>query len=82
MDVQLTWNEVTGVPDIAGYRVYWGFTEDTETQVASVTEGTAILFGLPDKRKVYFAVTAFDNAGNESAKSEPVMIINRKVSVR
>lgn len=70
VDVQVTWAANTE-PDLDGYRVWWG----TEPGVYpnSQEAGTAtidIINGLSEGTTYYIAVTAYDLADNESAKSE------------
>ncbi len=61
--------------DLAGYRVYWGdrsgrYQEDV--YVGNVTSHR--ISDLRPDRRYYFAVTAVDHAGNESAFSDEVNI--------
>jgi len=74
VNVQVTWNP-NSEPDLAGYRVWWG----TEAGVYpnSQEAGTAtndIIEGLSEGTTYYIAVTAYDLAENESAKSQWVSI--------
>jgi hypothetical protein len=65
----LAWSASTE-PSVIAYRVYYGTQSRTYQQPASV--GNATLFnvaGLEAGRLYYFAVTAVDAAGNESAFS-------------
>ena len=60
-------------PDVAGYRLYYGFASGVYT--ANVDAGNAAthtIDGLDDGRTHYFAVTAYDRAGNESGYSNEV----------
>ena len=53
-----------------GYRVYWGTA--TRTYASSAQAGTATgytISRLPSGHTYYFAVTAYDAAGTESAFS-------------
>jgi Bacterial TSP3 repeat len=77
--VQLSWTAPTtdtnGAPltDLAGYHVYYGLTSlsyDVSIDVGLTT--SAALSGLGDGLTHYFAVTAYDQAGNESAFSDEV----------
>jgi hypothetical protein len=56
---------------VVGYRVYWGTASRTYGTSAPANGGNTsyIVGGLPSKKTYYFAVTALDNAGNESAFS-------------
>jgi hypothetical protein len=55
---------------VVGYRVYWGTTSrgyQARGTGAPANGGTSHLVGnLPSKKTYYFAVTAYDNANNES----------------
>ncbi|MFE9423213.1 cellulose binding domain-containing protein [Kitasatospora sp. NPDC006697] len=66
--VSLRWNASTDNVGVTGYRVYEG-----GTVVASTTTGTsATVYGLLAGSSHTFTVTAYDDAGNESAKSAAV----------
>jgi hypothetical protein len=66
--VGLAWDASTDNVGVAGYRVYEG-----ATMVASTTTGTtASVYGLLAGSSHSFTVTAYDAAGNESAKSAAV----------
>jgi pyruvate/2-oxoglutarate dehydrogenase complex dihydrolipoamide acyltransferase (E2) component len=59
---------------VAGYRVYWGTAPRTYQQAlgSGIAAGTATSFvvrDLPAGKTYYFAVTAYDGSGNESAFS-------------
>jgi fibronectin type 3 domain-containing protein len=52
---------------VVGYRVYWGTTSRGYQQSLAAGAGTSYLVpNLPSGRTYYFAVTAYDNNGNES----------------
>jgi Bacterial TSP3 repeat len=77
--VQLSWTAPTkdanGAPltDLAGYNVYYGLTSllyGVSIDVGLTT--SAAISGLVDGLTYYFAVTAYDQAGNESAFSNEV----------
>jgi len=60
--------------DVTGYRIYYGLSTGSYAQargsgalVGNVTSYT--ISGLQSGRTYYFAVTAYDSAGNESAFS-------------
>ena len=62
-------------PDIAGYRVYQGTRPGSygySIDVGNVTSFTAS--NLQVDSTYYFAITAYDSAGNESSPSEEVHI--------
>lgn len=72
----LTWNP-NQEPDLAGYRVYYGpdstkfqFSKDVGFELGCEVD-LRPLFVAPYTR-FYFAVTAYDTAGNESGYSEKV----------
>ncbi len=59
---------------VIGYRVYWGTTSggyQARGTGAQPNGGSTshLIGGLLSKQTYYFAVTAYDNAGNESAFS-------------
>jgi fibronectin type 3 domain-containing protein len=59
---------------VAGYRVYWGTASRTYQQGlgsgARASAGTShVVANLPSGRTYYFAVTAYDSSGTESAFS-------------
>ena len=61
---------------MAGYRVYYGTTSKTYQQVKGtglIANGTSLsVSGLTSGKTYYFAVTAYDAAGNESTFSSEV----------
>jgi hypothetical protein len=81
--VDLLWDASTS-EDVAGYRVYWGpSSRDQETDPSSnaypksldVGNSFRVLLPYPDSVSEgtwYFAVTAIDQAGNESVYSNEV----------
>lgn len=77
--------DVTGNPltDLAGHRVHWGVASRAYTENADVPGGTpgavgqhtaeVAVEGQPgDVVTLYFAVTAYDASGNESAYSNEI----------
>jgi len=67
---------------VAGYRVYWGSSSGSYSQAhgAGVNTGSTTSYtvtGLTVGRTYYFAVTAYDAAGNESAFSGEVSKVAR-----
>jgi len=72
----LTWGGSSST-DTAGYRIYYGTMSGSYTQArgSGINTGSATRFtvtGLQGGRTYYFAVTAYDSAGNESAYSAEV----------
>lgn len=62
----LAWNSNPD-PSVAGYNIYYGGASRTYTNVLSVGNTTnATVSGLLEGQNYYFAVTAYDAAGNES----------------
>ena len=67
--VTLAWDANTD-PSVAGYKLYYGYasrTYSTPVNVGKVTQYT--LTGIQEGKNCYFAVTAYDASGNESAFS-------------
>ena len=73
--VRVSWEEDVG-SDVAGYSVYYGTSSMTYTQSLDVGSGiNSIEIGdLDEGYPYYFAVTAYDSEGNESAYSEEVSV--------
>ena len=75
--VTLAWNPNTE-SDLAGYRIYWGdasrsYTAHVDVPAAANEQKQATIDITPeDGRTVYFAATAYDEAGNESDYSNEV----------
>ncbi|MFL6660899.1 MAG: fibronectin type III domain-containing protein [Rhizobacter sp.] len=72
----LTWAASTDA-DVAGYRIYYGTSSRSYAQArgAGVVAGnvtSSTVTGLTSGRTYYFAVTAYDSAGNESSYSSEV----------
>lgn len=72
--VTLAWDPPSGASNLSGYRIYIGTAPGKYLQpagqgisVGNVT--TYTLLGLSGGTRYYFAVTAFDTTGNESARS-------------
>jgi hypothetical protein len=66
------WDAVSS-PIVAGYRIYYGQTSRNYAIHADVGNATnATILGLQDGVMYYFAVTAYDGYGNESAYSNEV----------
>src|SRR4051812_47817405 len=69
----MTWN-ANSESDLAGYIVYYGLNPGIYTANVNVGLVTSRLMTniAPIQRWWYFAVTAYDNSGNESVKSAEV----------
>ncbi len=71
-DVTLAWDANTE-PDHAGHKLYYGTSSGIYT--AQIDTGNVTTFTVPDLNNnptYYFAATAYDEAGNESAYSEEI----------
>jgi hypothetical protein len=79
--VFVSWHENTE-PDLAGYKLYWG-TDTLKFNVkdCKLNDFCILQNELYANLKYYFAVTAYDSAGNESAKSDIVSFIAREDSL-
>jgi len=81
VDVTLAWDP-NSEPDVEGYGVYFGrddsgppynlFGYVALTQLSDPGSPFFTVTGLEKGSRYYFAVTAYDSAGNESAFSNPV----------
>ncbi len=72
VDVSLRWN-ANSESDLAGYTVYYGAGSRAYTQSINVGNViTALVPGLLAGTTYYFAVTAYDQSGNESGYSAEV----------
>jgi hypothetical protein len=70
--VRLAW-EPNLEPDVAGYRLHYGFSSgDYTTSVDAGNATTHTIDGLDDGRTYYFAATAYDRTGRESGYSNEV----------
>lgn len=69
--VRITWDTNTE-SDLAGYKVYNGTQPRVYSNVDNVGNVTALEKQINSQVKTYFAVTAYDNAGNESGYSDEV----------
>jgi hypothetical protein len=74
-NVTLTWT-ANGEPDLAGYKVYVGTASGTYSFPGSpLVAGKATSYtvsNLPKGQTYFFAISAYDSAGNESALSAEV----------
>jgi hypothetical protein len=81
---KLTWDppttNVDGTPctDLAGYKAYVGLAPRSYTQTIDVGNATTYSITNLPEGTYYFAVTAYDTAGNESDYSNEV---SKKISV-
>ena len=69
-DVTLVWDP-NSEPDNAGYNVYYGRISGDYTRLVTVTDTTATI-AVKGSKTVYFAATAYNTNGDESALSEEV----------
>jgi hypothetical protein len=73
--VTLTWR-ANGEPDLAGYKVYIGTASGTYNAPGSpFVAGKVVSYtvsNLPKGQTYFFAMSAYDSAGNESALSAEV----------
>ncbi len=69
--VTLAWDS-NPEPDIAGYRLYYGATSGSYRQYVDTSTTTATVSNLIEGTTYYFAATAFNTAGIESAFSTEV----------
>lgn len=73
--IPLTWTASTDAVGVAGYRVYSG-----ATKVADVSSTSTTVTGLSASTAYALTVTAYDAAGNESAKSPVVNVTTAAAS--
>ena len=72
--VTLSW-DANREPDLAGYKVYYGLTRRGYSHEIDVGKSTSKqICDLTINRRWYFAVTAYDAAGNESRFSDEVSL--------
>jgi hypothetical protein len=70
--ITFAWDAVSDA-DLAGYKLYYGYASGKYSVNVNVGKyTTASMSGLKDAQIYYFAVTAYDTAGNESAFSNEV----------
>jgi len=73
--VSLQWNPNTD-PSVAGYNVYYGAASRVYTNVISAGNSDNLLIdGLVEGKTYYFAVTAYDEFGDESDYSDETVCI-------
>lgn len=66
-----TWTANTET-DLAGYKIYYGSTEETISQVVDVGKVTTYTMDSVPDILMYYAATAYDKDGFESPKSTPI----------
>ena len=67
--------------DLAGYIVYYGTASRNYKYDVDIGDRTSVtISGLVDGEKYYFAVTAYDEEGNESAYSAEITYPNSSIS--
>jgi Fibronectin type III domain len=73
--VTLAWDPSVS-PAVAGYRLYYGVSSRTYTNVIDVGNATSgTVSNLVDSTRYFFAVTSYDVAGLESDFSDEVLYI-------
>lgn len=73
-DIALAW-DANPEPDIAGYRVHYGTAFGIHTQSVEVASNAATISNLSEGIAYFFAVTAFNSAGLDSAASNEVFAV-------
>ena len=68
--VTLAWDASSG--SVAGYKVHYGTSSGVYSSNINVTNTTATIAALTDGSTYYFAIKAYDSAGNESGFSNEV----------
>jgi len=69
--IELSWDR-SPEPDVAGYRIYRGAPGVDFERLAEIPPSPAYSDRTAEPAKLYrYAVTAFEQAGNESLRSEP-----------
>ena len=72
--VKVSW-DANSEGDLAGYKVYYGQASGNYSQVVDLGNKTTVdVKNLTRGRTYYFAVTAYDQSGNESGFSTEVSI--------
>jgi hypothetical protein len=64
----VTWAANTEA-DLAGYKLYVGTTSGVYSRTVDVGKVTSYVISLPKGVTYFFALTAYDNSGNESGRS-------------
>jgi hypothetical protein len=74
LDVSIAWDR-NKETDVVGYKVYWGYASRKYPWFIDVSDTTAMTIeNLPDSVNIYFAVTAYDENGNESDYSQELRL--------
>lgn len=73
-DVSLAWDPSVS-EDVAGYKIYYGNSSGSYDSFRTVTNQTSYTVTGLSSGTYYFAVTAFDSAGNESGYSNEVSAV-------
>lgn len=74
VQVDLIWEPSTDDFGVAGYRIYRGAAPDALTVAGAATATVYAATNCAPATIYYFAVSAVDNQGNESALSAPVVV--------
>ena len=69
--VTLVW-DASSSPNVSGYRIYYGKTSGNYTYNIDIGNYTAVTIAVPEGATYYFAVKAYDSAGNTSGFSNEV----------
>ncbi len=74
--VSLNWDP-NSEPDLAGYKIYFGYASGDYTYCLDVGNQTAYtVTGLALDRSYYFAATAYNQSDQESAHSNEVVLLS------
>lgn len=76
-ELVVSWN-ANSETDLAGYKVYWGVQSGNYTNVlnvGNVTERIITEYNFLDSTEYFFAITAYDTAGNESGYSPEASVL-------
>jgi hypothetical protein len=74
MGIVLKWS-MNSEADLAGYKLYSGDSTGVYSSVVTIDKATTSYTMDRPPIDTYFALTAFDTAGNESGKSEEVVFM-------
>ena len=67
----VSWTAVSGAPNLAGYKVYWGTSPGNYTHSVDAGLATSVTIGPLAHGTVYAVVTYYDTLGFESGYSSP-----------